>query len=226
MPMFFIFYECVYLHSSGILKLEKERRRGERRGGKEGTHLVTYFLLVLIYLLSLFELLLLKVFKFFSLFSHRLLLSHSRRCFSKRRILKGYGKSRKLTSLVSFGMSKNFFSDPVFDLWWGFALFRFSVFSRLNPPHFICRNIAPSNEPKSLIDRDAELLQLIWLVSFFGTFLWNVSEGLGISIGFATLTVIIRTQWWVYFLAVEFFHFLWKFWRKIKTTFQVSFHIF
>uniref|UniRef100_A0A9J2PKD2 STAS domain-containing protein n=1 Tax=Ascaris lumbricoides TaxID=6252 RepID=A0A9J2PKD2_ASCLU len=36
---------------------------------------------------------------------------------------------------------------------------------------------------------------LIWLVSFFGTFLWNVSEGLGISIGFATLTVIIRTQW-------------------------------
>ncbi|KAM3727529.1 Sulfate permease family protein [Dirofilaria immitis] len=36
---------------------------------------------------------------------------------------------------------------------------------------------------------------LIWLVSFLGTFLWNVSEGLGIAIAFAILTVIIRTQW-------------------------------
>ncbi|KHN85578.1 Prestin [Toxocara canis] len=36
---------------------------------------------------------------------------------------------------------------------------------------------------------------MIWLVSFFGTFLWNVSEGLGIAIGFAILTVIVRTQW-------------------------------
>uniref|UniRef100_A0A915BY80 STAS domain-containing protein n=1 Tax=Parascaris univalens TaxID=6257 RepID=A0A915BY80_PARUN len=36
---------------------------------------------------------------------------------------------------------------------------------------------------------------LIWLVSFFGTFMWNVSQGLGVSIGFAILTVIIRTQW-------------------------------
>ncbi|EFO16509.1 hypothetical protein LOAG_11998 [Loa loa] len=36
---------------------------------------------------------------------------------------------------------------------------------------------------------------LIWLVSFLGTFLWNVSQGLGVAIAFAVLTVIIRTQW-------------------------------
>uniref|UniRef100_A0AAF5PMU8 STAS domain-containing protein n=1 Tax=Wuchereria bancrofti TaxID=6293 RepID=A0AAF5PMU8_WUCBA len=36
---------------------------------------------------------------------------------------------------------------------------------------------------------------LIWLVSFLGTFLWNVSQGLGVAIVFAILTVIIRTQW-------------------------------
>uniref|UniRef100_A0A915Q2N2 STAS domain-containing protein n=1 Tax=Setaria digitata TaxID=48799 RepID=A0A915Q2N2_9BILA len=35
----------------------------------------------------------------------------------------------------------------------------------------------------------------IWLVSFLGTFLWNVSEGLAVAIVFALITVIIRTQW-------------------------------
>ncbi|VDK73467.1 unnamed protein product [Litomosoides sigmodontis] len=34
----------------------------------------------------------------------------------------------------------------------------------------------------------------IWLVSFLGTFLWNVSQGLGVAVAFAILTVIIRTQ--------------------------------
>ncbi|KAL3991044.1 sulfate permease family protein [Acanthocheilonema viteae] len=36
---------------------------------------------------------------------------------------------------------------------------------------------------------------LIWLVSFLGTFLWNVSQGLGVAVTFAILTVIIRIQW-------------------------------
>uniref|UniRef100_A0A0R3RSF0 STAS domain-containing protein n=1 Tax=Elaeophora elaphi TaxID=1147741 RepID=A0A0R3RSF0_9BILA len=36
---------------------------------------------------------------------------------------------------------------------------------------------------------------LIWLVSFLGTFLWNVSQGLGVAVTFAVLTVVIRTQW-------------------------------
>ncbi|VDO40118.1 unnamed protein product [Onchocerca flexuosa] len=43
--------------------------------------------------------------------------------------------------------------------------------------------------------RTSKIDLLIWLVSFLGTFLWNVSEGLGIAIAFAVLTVIIRTQW-------------------------------
>lgn len=40
-----------------------------------------------------------------------------------------------------------------------------------------------------------EEFQLIWLVSFLATFLWNVSEGIGVAIAFAVLTVIVRTQW-------------------------------
>ncbi|VIO90004.1 Uncharacterized protein BM_BM13610 [Brugia malayi] len=43
---------------------------------------------------------------------------------------------------------------------------------------------------------------LIWLISFLGTFLWNVSEGLGVAIIFAILTVIIRTQWFEFAKAV------------------------
>ncbi|VDN00893.1 unnamed protein product [Thelazia callipaeda] len=40
----------------------------------------------------------------------------------------------------------------------------------------------------------AKIDLLIWSVSFLGTFFWNVSEGLGIAIVFAAITVIIRTQ--------------------------------
>ncbi|CAG9539800.1 unnamed protein product [Cercopithifilaria johnstoni] len=35
----------------------------------------------------------------------------------------------------------------------------------------------------------------IWVVSFLGTFLWDVSQGLGVAVAFAVLTVVIRTQW-------------------------------
>ena len=37
-------------------------------------------------------------------------------------------------------------------------------------------------------------MQSIWLVSFLGTVLWDVSEGLVIAICFTLLTVVIRTQ--------------------------------
>uniref|UniRef100_A0A8R1TQA1 STAS domain-containing protein n=1 Tax=Onchocerca volvulus TaxID=6282 RepID=A0A8R1TQA1_ONCVO len=43
--------------------------------------------------------------------------------------------------------------------------------------------------------RTSKIDLLIWLVSFLATFLWNVSEGIGVAIAFAVLTVIVRTQW-------------------------------
>uniref|UniRef100_A0A0K0F0T3 FI18412p1 (inferred by orthology to a D. melanogaster protein) n=1 Tax=Strongyloides venezuelensis TaxID=75913 RepID=A0A0K0F0T3_STRVS len=42
---------------------------------------------------------------------------------------------------------------------------------------------------KSIIDLS------IWIVTFLGVILWDVSQGLLIGIGYALLTVIIRTQW-------------------------------
>jgi hypothetical protein len=37
--------------------------------------------------------------------------------------------------------------------------------------------------------------QLIWLVSFSATVGWDLIQGLVVSIGFALMTVVFRTQW-------------------------------
>ncbi|VDD87890.1 unnamed protein product [Enterobius vermicularis] len=37
----------------------------------------------------------------------------------------------------------------------------------------------------------------IWLVGCFATVIWDVSQGLGIAVGFALITVVLRSQWYI-----------------------------